>query len=203
LRAGKVLKAESWRQVYAPVMLNSGRPFPYGFGWDVATFNGQGVLEHGGEVYGFTTHITRYLGDDLAIIVLTNLEEGDPGRIAHHVAGIVRDDLKAPPRRPIADPSPDRQATLRSFVQRAAAGNLTATDLPHVRGGFNRGTATAWRTELDGLGELVSLALMAREPQGDDEHREYLATFAHGERVIDHDLDPRGATVDFDIEATD
>ena len=35
LRAQKVLKAESWTQVFSPVALNSGKPYPYGFGWGV------------------------------------------------------------------------------------------------------------------------------------------------------------------------
>ena len=203
LRAGKVLKADSWRQAYTPVMLNSGHTYPYGFGWDVHNFNGQGVLEHGGAVFGFKTHITRYLGDDLAIIVLANLEEADPGRIVHHVAGIVLDDLRPAPRRPIADPDPARAAALRLFMQRAATGNLTASDLPHVRGGFQPATSTAWRDDFKGLGELQTLELTAREMQGDDEHREYLATFAHGQRLVSHDLDPQGATVDFDLDLAD
>ena len=42
LRAGKVLKPESWRQVYTPVMLNSGHSYPYGFGWDVYTLQRPG-----------------------------------------------------------------------------------------------------------------------------------------------------------------
>lgn len=203
LRAGKLLNAGSWKQVYAPVTLNSGRPYPYGFGWDTYTFNGQGVLEHGGEVFGFTTQITRYLGDDLAVIVLTNLEQGDPERIAHDVAGIVRDDLRSPPRRPIADPEPRRKAVLRLFMQRATAGDLTAMDLPHARGGFQPAMSTAWRDELQALGDLRSLELTTREPLGDDEHREYLATFAHGQRLVSHDLDPQGATVDFSLDRAD
>jgi CubicO group peptidase (beta-lactamase class C family) len=203
LRAGKVLKAESWREVYAPVVLNSGNSYPYGFGWDVYDFNGQGVLEHGGAVYGFKTRITRYLGDDLAIIVLANLEQADAGRIVHRVAAIVRDDLRPAPRRAIADPDPTREAALRLFMQRAASGNLTAADLPHVRGGFQPATATAWRDDFKGLGELRTLELTARARQGDDEHREYLASFAHGQRLVSHDLDPQGATVDFDLDLAD
>ncbi len=33
LRAGAILKPESWKQVYTPVRLNSGENYPYGFGW--------------------------------------------------------------------------------------------------------------------------------------------------------------------------
>ena len=33
LRAGAILKPDSWKQVYTPVRLNSGEDYPYGFGW--------------------------------------------------------------------------------------------------------------------------------------------------------------------------
>ena len=33
LRAGAILKPESWKQVYTPVRLTSGEKYPYGFGW--------------------------------------------------------------------------------------------------------------------------------------------------------------------------
>ena len=203
LRAGKILKPESWREVYAPVTLSSGRAYPYGFGWEVYTYNGQQVLAHDGGVDGFTTHISRYLGDDLGIIVLTNLEDADPARIARRVAGVVHEDLRRPPRRSIADSEPERGAALRQLMQRAAIGSLTAEDLPHVRGGFQPTMATGYRSQFEGLGELQSLELTTREPLGDDLHQEYLAVFEHGRRVVTYDVDGRGGTVEFGLEKPD
>ena len=203
LRAGKILKPGSWREVYTAVTLTSGHTYPYGFGWDVYTFNGQQVLAHDGGVFGFATHISRYLGDDLGLVVLTNLENADPARIARRVAGVVHDDLQAPPRRPIADPEPARREALRQLMQRAASGTLTAEDLPHVRGGFQPAMATGYRSEFEGLGELQSLELMTREPLGDDLHLEYLAVFAHGQRIVTYDVDTRGGAVEFGLGEPD
>lgn len=199
LRAGRILKPASWREVYTPVTLTSGHSYPYGFGWDVYTYNGQQVLAHDGGVFGFATHISRYLGDDLGIVVLTNLEDADPARIARRIAGLLHDDLRPPPRRTIADPEPERRAALRQLMQRAASGALTAEDLPHVRGGFQPGMATGYRSQFEGLGELQSLELTAREPLGDDLHQEYLAVFAHGRRIVTYDVDARGGTVEFGL----
>jgi hypothetical protein len=199
LRAGKILKPGSWREVYTPVTLTSGHNYPYGFGWDVYTFNGQQVLAHDGGVFGFATHISRYLGHDLGIVVLTNLENADPARIARRVAGVVHDDLQAPTRRTIADSQPERREALRQLMQRAESGNLTAEDLPHVRGGFQSPMATEYRSQFEGLGELQSLELTVREPLGDDSHQEYLAVFAHGQRIVTYDVDAHGGTVEFSL----
>ena len=203
LRAGAILTAASWRQVYTPVTLSSGNTYPYGFAWDVYDSAGQEVHAHSGGVPGFATYIVRFLGDDLSVIVLTNLEDADPERIARHVAGALRDDLRPPERRPIADDQPARRTALEQLLQRARAGTLTATDLPHVRGGFQPSNALSFRSSFEGLGDLQSLQLVARDRLGDDEHSDYLATFAHGRRVVTYTVDSRGGTVDLDIELPD
>jgi CubicO group peptidase (beta-lactamase class C family) len=203
LHAGAILSAESWRKVYTPVTLNSGHDYPYGYAWDVYTDGGQEVHAHSGGVPGFATYIVRYLGDDLSVIVLTNLEDADPERIARRVAGVLRDDLRAPPLQPIADTQPARRVALEQLLQRARAGILTASDLPHVRGGFQPSNATSLRSSFDGLGDLQSLVLVTRDPLGDDEHSDYLATFVHGRRVITYTVDSHGGTVDLDIALPD
>jgi N-acyl-D-amino-acid deacylase len=86
LRAGLLLKPESWQDVFTPVALTSGRRHPYGFGWDVDRLAGQDVRRHGGSWQGFKTHIARYLGDDLTIIVLANLAQAQPERISDAIA---------------------------------------------------------------------------------------------------------------------
>jgi hypothetical protein len=169
----------------------------------VYTSTGQEVHAHSGGVPGFATYIVRYLGDDLSLIVLTNLEEADPERIARRVAGVLRDDLRTAEPRPIPDAEPARRATLEPLLQRARAGTLTASDLPHVRGGFQPSNATSYRREFEGLGELRSLELVARDRLGDDEHSQYLASFARGRRLIDYTVDSRGGTVDLDIGLAD
>ena len=203
LRAGAILSAASWHQVYTPVTLLSGNTYPYGFAWDVYVSAGQEVHAHSGGVPGFATYIVRYLGDELSLIVLTNQEEADPERIARRVAGVLRDDLRTPDRHPITDSKPALRAALELLLARARAGTLTAEDLPHVRGGFQPSNATAYRSEFEGLGELRSLTLVARDPLGNDEHSEYLAVFASGSRLVDYTVDSRGGTVDLDIGLAD
>ena len=203
LREGRVLSSESWRTVFTPARLNSGRTYPYGFGWSVEEFAGQTVQSHSGGSQGFTTYISRYLGDDLSIIVLTNLAEGDPARIAKRVAAVLSDTLPLPQRTPIADSDPARRLELERLLRVGRAGGLTAADLPHVRGGFAPDVAEWYRNTLEELGTLENLALVARRPLGDDEYSEYLADFAKGRRVVTYTVDPQGRAADLDISEPD
>jgi N-acyl-D-amino-acid deacylase len=86
LRAGAILRPESWAATFEPVRLNSGRRHPYGFGWDVDRLAGHQVTRHGGAWQGFKTYIARYLGDDITIVVLANLEQAQPERIVDEIA---------------------------------------------------------------------------------------------------------------------
>jgi CubicO group peptidase (beta-lactamase class C family) len=88
LRSGAILDSKSWAQVYDPVRLSSGDAYPYGFGWFVDTVNGNRLLHHSGAWQGFRAKISRYLGEDLTIIVLANLAEADPARFVDGIAGV-------------------------------------------------------------------------------------------------------------------
>jgi CubicO group peptidase (beta-lactamase class C family) len=89
LRANAMLSPESWTQVYSPARLTDGSHYPYGFGWDVESWHGQPWYHHEGAWQGFQTFISRYLADDLTLIVLTNLEEAVPARVADGIAHLI------------------------------------------------------------------------------------------------------------------
>ena len=86
----KLLKRSSFEQMWTVVKLQNGQPNSgsYGFGWSILTKNGHRVIDHGGAWQGFKTHISRYLDDKLTVVVLTNLDSADPGKIADHVASL-------------------------------------------------------------------------------------------------------------------
>jgi CubicO group peptidase (beta-lactamase class C family) len=203
LREGRILRPESWREVFTPVALNSGHTYPYGFGWEVSTIGGQKVVSHDGAWQGFETHISRYLGDGLTIVVLSNLAEADPGRIARRLAGIFRDHLAPKPRSPIPDTQPAQRDALEQLLKSARDGTLTATDLPYIRGGFSANILAGWQRRFEDLGDLRTLSLVAREPLGDDEVSEYVAEFANARRLVVHTLDPLGRTVDLEVGDVD
>ena len=81
VRERKVLKRESWNLVLTPVALNSGKTYPYGFGWSVDSINGRRVEAHGGSWQGFQTFIGRFPDDELSVIVLANLASFGVGEL--------------------------------------------------------------------------------------------------------------------------
>jgi len=90
LYTGKVLPRSSLEQMWTPAKLLNGQPNPgdYGFGWRVAQKNGHRLIDHGGAWQGFEVHISRYVNDKLTVVVLTNLADADPGKIAGHIADL-------------------------------------------------------------------------------------------------------------------
>jgi CubicO group peptidase (beta-lactamase class C family) len=88
LYTDQLLKPSSLQQMWTITKLRDGKPNsgPYGFGWFVETKNGHRVVEHGGQWQGFETEISRYLDDQLTVIVLTNLDEAKPEEFADRVA---------------------------------------------------------------------------------------------------------------------
>ena len=99
LRAQAILQPGSWAEVYTPVTLRNGTKYPYGFGWDVDAAKGQPFYHHGGAWQGFTTNISRYLADDLTIVVLTNLAEASPERFVKGIVELIDPQLaKEQPR---------------------------------------------------------------------------------------------------------
>lgn len=96
-----LLKQSSLDRIWTVYPLNDGKPNPghYGFGWEINSMNGHKVIEHSGAWQGFTCDISRYVGDNLTVVVLTNLDSGHsrPDMIAHHVAGLIKPALMPPP----------------------------------------------------------------------------------------------------------
>jgi CubicO group peptidase (beta-lactamase class C family) len=97
LRAGALLSPAGWKTVYTPVRLNDGSHYPYGFGWRVDSAAGSERYHHSGSWQGFKTHIARYTGADLSIIVLANLAESVPARFVDGIARLLDPALAEPP----------------------------------------------------------------------------------------------------------
>jgi CubicO group peptidase (beta-lactamase class C family) len=90
LYTDRLLKSSSLRQMWTVATLRDGKPNKghYGFGWFVESRHGHRVVEHEGQWQGFETQISRYVDNELTIVVLTNLGGADPHRIADEVAAI-------------------------------------------------------------------------------------------------------------------
>lgn len=85
-----LLKRSSLELMWTPVKLNDGKPNSghYGFGWEITNPHGHRLIAHEGSWQGFETQISRYVDDKLTVVVLTNLGDAHPGKIADGVAQI-------------------------------------------------------------------------------------------------------------------
>jgi CubicO group peptidase (beta-lactamase class C family) len=86
----KLIKRSSLDAMWTPAKLTSGKTYPYGFGWDLASKQGHRAVSHDGAWQGFTMSMSRYLDDRLTVIVMTNLDSdnSEPEKITDEVARI-------------------------------------------------------------------------------------------------------------------
>jgi len=82
LYGGKVLQAASLKKMTTPFKDN------YGCGLFISTADGHKKIDHGGGIEGFNTEVAYYPDDQLAVIVLANLNGGAPNEIANKAATI-------------------------------------------------------------------------------------------------------------------
>ncbi len=86
----KLLKPASYRQMETDTLLKNGLPTGYGLGLDVRQQGGHRVLEHGGEVSGFTAENVVFPDDRAALAVLTNQDSANAsGLIVRRVAPLL------------------------------------------------------------------------------------------------------------------
>lgn len=82
-----LLSPASYGTLETTILLNSGVSSGYGLGVDVGTLSGHRMIEHSGEVAGFTAENMVFPDDSAAVIVLTNQDAAPAaGAIAQRVA---------------------------------------------------------------------------------------------------------------------
>ena len=199
LRAGKPLKPESWAHVFAPVALNSGKTYPYGFGWGVDKVNAHRAQRHGGAWQGFQTYIARFPDDDLTIIVLANLAQASLEQLVHAIAAMLDPTLATPPLKPISTPDPEMDARVRRVLADAAAGTVKLEDFGYWRGGFSAARATALAASVRQLGAAKSLTLIEARELGDDRIRVYDVQFEKQPMRLRISVAPDGKITSFGI----
>jgi D-alanyl-D-alanine carboxypeptidase len=167
LAGGRVLRPASLEQVWTPARLNSGRTYPYGFGWHVETLRGHRVVRHTGHTAGFSASLARYPDEKLTVIVLSNLGTlGVGGRIGLGVAKLYTPTLSLRNLRPQTDPDPPRAR----MIEAALRGLLSARPDPmhftpeRLKALSTEAARETWR-RLAADGPLAALAFAGAEEQ--------------------------------------
>ena len=193
----KLVKKSSLDQMWTVAKLNDGKPNKsnYGFAWTIDQMNGHRVIEHGGAWQGFTTYIARYMDDKLTVVVLTNLDSANsnPGRIAHHVAGLYVPALMPPELKPIEDKEPQVTAFFREVLQKIAEGKADPEWFtPDRRKELFPDRIKALGEFVKSLGALKSLDLVERKEEDGLPAYTYRAAFSDRTMLLRLTLSPDG-----------
>ncbi len=82
----KVLSKKSLDRMFTPVKND------YGYGWVITHAQGRTRIGHGGGINGFSTVIIRYPEADAAVIVLSNVDNGDANGVGSRLANVLFDE---------------------------------------------------------------------------------------------------------------
>ena len=102
LHEGKVLKADSYRQMITPT--GQAVVDGYGYGITAGTLRGEPLLQHGGGIFGFSSYLLYLPDEDVTVAVLYNADGGRPGMLG---TGRMANLLAA---QAIGKPYPDKKA---------------------------------------------------------------------------------------------
>ncbi|MGI8745444.1 MAG: serine hydrolase domain-containing protein [Bryobacteraceae bacterium] len=83
LYTDKVLTADSRKKMFTPGLSN------YGYGWFIDQRFNRSHMEHGGGINGFNTVISRYPGDKVLVVVLSNLNSNIVEKIGTGLAALL------------------------------------------------------------------------------------------------------------------
>jgi CubicO group peptidase (beta-lactamase class C family) len=199
LRSQAILTSKSWAQIYAPVVLKSGKTYPYGFGWCIDESKHRPWYHHSGDSQGFATYISRYLADDLTIVALTNRADADTARIIDGVAAVLDPTLaKIQPSRSISDIDPAVTERVRALLKAAAAGTVPRQDLL-FDGRELADELKGYVRLLHPLGAPLTLTPIDRRALGDDEALAFAAIYREARLRVQIVLAPDGRFADVDI----
>jgi len=86
---GKLLKSETWRQMFTSMVLRNGYFTRYGMGWDVRALNGHFRVAHGGSQAETRTYLMIFPTERFALAMASNLESFDRPFYANRLAELV------------------------------------------------------------------------------------------------------------------
>lgn len=175
----RLLKRATLTQMWTPVRLNNGTTHGYGFGWELGEIANHRRLSHGGTLAGFAGEIDRFVDDQLTVIVLTNLADSAPARIARAVAGVYIPEVAAPVYRPIPDREPDVTARFLSVLRRSADGGLRPEEFTSDVWAYVDAHMDQMRKDMARPGQIEKLTLVERSEQGSDKSYRYQARFKY------------------------
>ncbi len=167
-----LLKPESYRALENDVHLNNGAGTGYGLGVDVAMQGGRFMIEHSGEVSGFTAENIVFPEDSVAVVVLTNQDAAPAsGTIAQQIVQAVfttEDALAA-----------NRTAQARGILEGLQRGTIDRSLFTsNANAYFSELALKDFASSLGPLGTLTGFVQTRKSERAGMVYRSYRASFA-------------------------
>ena len=166
-----LLEPASYREMEQEVRLTNGAGTGYGLGVDVTMSNGHFLVEHSGEVSGFTAENMIFPADSVAVVVLTNQDAAPAaGAIAQGIARVLFTGEDALTSR--------RTAQARAILEGLRRGTIDRSLLTEDASVyFSPEALRDFAASLAPLGELREFTQTAARPRGGMLLRSYRAVF--------------------------
>ena len=166
-----LLKPASYSEMFRETTLKNGAPSSYGLGVFTTMSGGHFLVEHNGEVSGFTAENFVYPEDSAAIIVMTNQDAvSAAGTIATQISRLlftVEDSLTS-----------NRTAQARAILEGLQQGRIDRSLFTsNANGYFGDVALKDFAASLAPLGSLVSFTQTSTSKRGGMTLRNYRATF--------------------------
>ena len=168
-----LLKPASYRALETDVRLNNGVATGYGLGVDLAMSNGHFLVEHSGEVSGFTAENFVYPEDSAAIVVLTNQDAASAsGIIAQQIASLLFTTEDATTQ--------SETARIRGIFEALRRGEIDRSQFtPNANAYFGDVALKDFSSSLAPLGALTGFAQTRQSLRGGYVGRTYRASFGN------------------------
>jgi len=72
LLSGKLIKREMLERAFTSYKLKDGLDSGYGYGWQISTYEGHRLIEHGGGIHGFLSYALFFPEEQVFVALLTN-----------------------------------------------------------------------------------------------------------------------------------
>lgn len=202
LRSRSLLKPSSWEQILSPVRLNSGKTYAYGLGFFLDPWQGHRRVYHDGQLPGFITLFEDFVDDRLSILIMMNTDEISVGRLAHSIAGFYVPALAPPVYKPLPDADAQITSKATRFIEGFVNGAPDLTLFPPDRAAlvtpeFRAGVAKV----LSRLGEVQSVALVERGPEGQSRSYRHRISYKEGSLLLTLIFNKGGQIVGWQYEA--
>lgn len=179
-RGDTLLKKESKAEAWKAFILSDGKPYPYGFGWNVADFRGHRLIAHSGSTAGFNAQFSRFVDDDLSVIVLTNLgDAGYAGMLARGIAKVYISDISIKAMKAQTDSNAELTQkfanALRDRMENKFSADLMTENLTR---NLSTNRAKANHERIKAFGEVKNFTLVGTEDSGNSKIYRYRAETA-------------------------